>query len=83
MDKAGNLYGVTGAGGDANCYCGVIYKLAPGKNGQWKYTVLHRFQGSDGGAPGANLVFDDKDNLYGTTTTGGTYGAGVAFEFTP
>jgi uncharacterized repeat protein (TIGR03803 family) len=83
MDKAGNLYGVTGAGGDPNCDCGVIYKLAPGKNGQWEYTVLHRFQGYDGEAPGANLIFDGKGNLYGTTTTGGTYGAGVAFEFTP
>jgi uncharacterized repeat protein (TIGR03803 family) len=83
MDKTGNLYGVTGAGGDPNCYCGVIYKLAPGKNGQWEYTVLHRFQGYDGEAPGANLIFDDKGNLYGTTTTGGIYGGGVAFEFTP
>jgi uncharacterized repeat protein (TIGR03803 family) len=83
MDKAGNLYGVTGAGGDPNCDCGVIYKLAPGNNGQWEYTVLHRFQGYDGEAPGANLIFDDKGNLYGTTTTGGTYGGGVAFEFTP
>jgi hypothetical protein len=61
----------------------VIYKLAPGKSGQWEYTVLHRFQGYDGEAPGANLIFDDKGNLYGTTTTGGIYGAGVAFEFTP
>ena len=83
MDKAGNLYGVTGAGGDPNCYCGVVYKMSPGKNGQWNYTVLHRFQGYDGEAPGANLIFDDKGNLYGTTTTGGIYGAGVAFELTP
>ena len=30
-----------------------------------------------------NLIFDDKGNLYGTTTTGGVYGGGVAFEFTP
>jgi hypothetical protein len=30
-----------------------------------------------------NLIFDDKGNLYGTATTGGVYGGGVAFELTP
>jgi hypothetical protein len=30
-----------------------------------------------------NLIFDDKGNLYSTTTTGGVYGGGVAFELTP
>jgi hypothetical protein len=27
-----------------------------------------------------NLIFDDKGNLYGTATTGGVYGGGVAFS---
>jgi uncharacterized repeat protein (TIGR03803 family) len=48
MDKAGNLYGTTIYGGDPNCDCGVVYKLAPGSNGKWTYTVLHRFTGNDG-----------------------------------
>jgi uncharacterized repeat protein (TIGR03803 family) len=83
MDKAGNLYGTTTAGGTASCGCGVVYKLAPGFNGKWTYTVLHRFTGADGAGPNANLILDDKGNLYGTTTTGGAGGYGVAFELTP
>ncbi len=30
MDKAGNLYGTTTAGGSPNCECGLVYKLSPG-----------------------------------------------------
>jgi len=83
MDKAGNLYGVTAAGGTAQCGCGVVYKLAPRSSGNWKYTVLHRFSGADGAQPSASLTLDSKGNLYGTTATGGAGGAGVAFEITP
>ncbi len=83
VDKAGVLYGTTIAGGDPNCGCGVVYKLAPGKNGKWTYTVLHTFIGSDGAQPDANLILDNKGNLYGTTITGGLGGDGVAFKLTP
>jgi uncharacterized repeat protein (TIGR03803 family) len=83
MDKAGRLYGTTIGGGDPNCDCGVVYKLAPGSKGKWTYTVLHRFAGYDGAQPDANLILDDKGNLYGTTATGGADGAGVVFEVTP
>ena len=83
MDKAGNLYGTTVAGGDRNCGCGVVFKLAPGAMGKWTYTVLHRFAGFDGAQPAAQLVLDGKGNLYGTTITGGAGGYGVAFELTP
>jgi uncharacterized repeat protein (TIGR03803 family) len=83
MDKAGNLYGTTALGGDPNCYCGVIYEMSPGKDGKWTYTVLHTFVGSDGVNPSANMIFDDKGNLYGTTEFGGTHTFGVAFELTP
>jgi uncharacterized repeat protein (TIGR03803 family) len=82
-DEAGNLYGTTVEGGSAQCACGVVFKLAPQKNGKWKYTVLHTFIGSDGAQPDANLVLDDKGNLYGTAATGGPNGAGVVFEITP
>ena len=82
MDKAGNLYGTTIAGG-SGCDCGVVYKLAPGAKGKWTYKVLHTFMGYDGAQPDANLILDDNGNLYGTTATGGVYGAGVVFELTP
>ena len=84
MDRAGKLFGTTTAGGDPNCGCGVIFELAPSStNGKWTYTVLHRFTGYDGAQPDANLILDDKGNLYGTTATGGAGGYGVAFEITP
>ena len=83
MDKAGNLYGTTADGGSASCGCGVIYKLAPSKNGKWTYTVLHRFSGADGAIPAGNLILDDKGNLYGGTVLGGSTNNGVIFELTP
>jgi uncharacterized repeat protein (TIGR03803 family) len=83
MDKAGNLYGTTIAGGSPNCECGLVYKLSPGIGGKWNFKVLHTFVGIDGAQPAANLTLDDKGNLYGTTITGGAGGYGVAFELTP
>jgi len=83
FDKAGNLYGTTTAGGDANCLCGVVFKMTPGVDGKWTYQVLHRFTGSDGYDPEAGVVLDDKGNLYGTTTEGGSGGYGVVYEITP
>jgi uncharacterized repeat protein (TIGR03803 family) len=83
FDPAGNLYGTTGGGGDPNCGCGVVYELSPASDGKWTYKLLHTFIGSDGAGPGANLIRDDKGNLYGTTVTGGSGGSGVAFELTP
>ena len=82
MDKYGNLYGTTASGGVPGC--GVVYKLAPGPKDSWRYTVLHTFgYGTDGCMPTANLILDDKGNLYGTTALGGAYGAGIVFELTP
>jgi uncharacterized repeat protein (TIGR03803 family) len=83
MDGSGSLYGVTVNGGDPFCGCGVVYRLAPGTNGKWKYTVLHRFTGNDGAQPYAAPILDSKGSLYGTTATGGAAGAGVVFELTP
>ena len=81
IDKAGNLYGTTSVGGPSDC--GVVYKLAPGKDDHWTYSIVHSFDGSDGTLPDANLILDDKGNLYGTTALGGPGGYGVAFELTP
>lgn len=68
MDKAGNLAGVTTAGGGSGCFdnygCGTVFEVA--SNGS--ETVLHAFQGgSDGGNPSGGLIRDGKGNLYGTT----------------
>jgi len=84
FDRSGNLYGTTSGGGDTGCSCGVVFKLTPGSNGKWTYTVLHRFTGNDGWSPQATLIFDtDYKHLYGTTAEGGPGGYGVAFQLTP
>jgi uncharacterized repeat protein (TIGR03803 family) len=80
--RTGILYGTASAGGDPQCQCGVIFKLTPGSNGKWKYSVLYKFHGPDGAGPNA-LTLDPKGHLYGTTVAGGKYNGGVAFEFTP
>lgn len=74
MDKAGNLYGTTYAGG-ANGL-GVVFEVAPGGS----ESVLHSFAGSDGAFPVSGLVMDASGNLYGTTTQGGRKNRGTVFE---
>jgi uncharacterized repeat protein (TIGR03803 family) len=83
FDQAGNVYGTVGAGGGMQCECGAAYKLTPSANGQWKYNVLHAFNGSDGNSPESGLIMDGSGNLYGTTVLGGSVGYGVVFEITP
>jgi uncharacterized repeat protein (TIGR03803 family) len=82
FDHAGNLYGTTPGGGDSKCQCGVVFKMTPGADGKWTYSVLHRFTGADGFDPEARLMLDSKGNLYGTTVAGGAGGYGVVFEIT-
>jgi len=81
LDKTGNLYGTAGSL-NCNATCGLIFKLSPQKNGKWSYSVLHRFNLTDGDYPNG-LTADSQGNLYGTTRLGGKYGFGVVFELTP
>jgi uncharacterized repeat protein (TIGR03803 family) len=77
-DQAGNLYGTTATGGTGSCFdgCGVVYKLAPGADGKWIYTVLHEFSGFSESPPDGTLILDGKGNLYGTALS-------VVYEITP
>jgi uncharacterized repeat protein (TIGR03803 family) len=79
-DLAGKLFGTTTEGGTAGY--GVVYELSPSHGGGWKQTVIHSFQGGDGAAPAAGLIFDQAGNLYGTTSTGGKYHVGTVFQLT-
>jgi uncharacterized repeat protein (TIGR03803 family) len=77
LDKSGNLYGTTFAGGSAND--GTVYKV----NIQTQQeTVLYSFTGDpDGGDPVyGNLLMDKSGNLYGTTQGGGTSNRGAVWE---
>ena len=94
FDSAGNLYGSAYDGGALNpgggngCWpdCGVIYKLTP-SNGSWTESVIYLFTGYQYGDDGANpiggLTFDSAGNLYGTASTYGNCGFGIAFQLTP
>jgi uncharacterized repeat protein (TIGR03803 family) len=78
MDKAGNLYGTTTAGGSStNCSagCGVIFRLMPNPDGTWSYSVLHAFDNQPAAAPAGSLVFDKYGTLWGTS--GGAVGGTV------
>ncbi|MGC1226196.1 MAG: choice-of-anchor tandem repeat GloVer-containing protein [Candidatus Sulfotelmatobacter sp.] len=44
------------------------------------FTILHNFASTDGSGPLAGLVMDTKQNLYGTTSSGGEYNGGVVFK---
>lgn len=50
---------------------------SPGAHSQ-TFSVVHRFKWSDGANPLAGLTADGT-NLYGTTSSGGKYGAGTVF----
>jgi len=83
FDAVGNLYGTTTSGG-AYGY-GTAFELTANGHGGWSEITLHSFNkdGNDGYWPACNLIFDAAGNLYGTTTSGGTYDSGMVFELTP
>lgn len=89
FDGKGNIYGTTDIGGGGGCIggCGTVFRLSPVKNGGFRKTTLHTFQGgpTDGQNPNGRLVLDKHGNLYGTTAGGGANAEadGTVFELTP
>jgi uncharacterized repeat protein (TIGR03803 family) len=84
FDKLGNLWGTAQGGtGCKDGGCGVVFKMTPDAKGNWKYSVVHSFDGIDGDVPAAAVIFDKHGNLYGTTELGGCGSCmGVVFEIT-
>jgi len=90
----GVLYGTTSYGGSATsgspCSlagasgCGTVFQLTPpaSPGGAWTETVLYSFSGQsgDGAMPLAGLTLGPGNVLYGTTSAGGTAGAGTVFS---
>jgi uncharacterized repeat protein (TIGR03803 family) len=81
-DRAGNLYGVTEAGGVNRE--GTVFELSRASGGGWTETILHSFgSNGDGYSPDSGLTIDAKGNLYGTTIFGGSHVLGTVFELSP
>ena len=92
-DSAGNLYGMTSAGGTYGL--GTVYRLSPTSAASFTETILYSFKGgsADGAFPEGSLVRDSAGNLYGVTSVGGIRatvcnssaapGCGVIFRLTP
>jgi uncharacterized repeat protein (TIGR03803 family) len=83
MDKKGNLYGTTFAGGsNSGCKksgftgCGTVFEVSP----EGVETVLYRFSRSQGGNPAAGLLPGAHGDFYGTTEYGAKGNNGVVFE---
>ena len=108
FDAVGNLYGTTTLGGGASTVCdqgstirvgcGVVFKLTPGPDGTWNYSIVSLFPGdANGGYPtDDHLAVDLTGNIFGTTLVEGDVnsaicpqevlglgGCGVVFEVTP
>jgi uncharacterized repeat protein (TIGR03803 family) len=84
FDRAGNLYGTTSWGGAYGW--GAIFQLTQNADGSWEKKSLYDFcliaKCADGSNP-AGLIFDGVGNVYGTTGSGGAFGAGTVFMLTP
>jgi len=86
FDGSGNLYGTTALGGYTSCPngCGTLFTITPSSSGHPEFRVLRLFgRGSDGSNPSGDLILDSNGNLWGTTQSGGSNGAGTVFEVAP
>jgi uncharacterized repeat protein (TIGR03803 family) len=86
LDKAGNLFGTTEAGGNTSKYCisegcGTAFQIAPGGTKTTLYYFCSQPVCTDGTYPIAGLTPDKSGNMYGTTSRGGN-GSGTVFRLT-
>jgi uncharacterized repeat protein (TIGR03803 family) len=87
MSNSGRIYGTTQQGGGGSCYpspCGIAFELTPHSADRWTEKVIHNFAaGNDGSEPVASLMFDQRGNLYGTASAGGSLGGGCPELYQP
>ena len=87
MDKAGNFYGTTYAGGSSKL--GTVYRLKR-SGSSWVADGLYSFLGGadDGAQPLGRVIFGPDGSLFGTASVGGTgqfcsVGCGTVFNLRP
>jgi len=94
FDNSGNLWGTTEQGGVATVCggffgnglgCGVVFILAPAKNGQWSERVIYKFSPgpTDGAIPQGGVAIDPTGNVFVTSSQGGAHAVGGVVELTP
>lgn len=75
--RDGSFYGTTwGDGGSGPLSNGTVFRLST----DGVLSTIWSFSGSNGKTPEIGLVQDRDGNLYGTTYSGGAYGAGTIFR---
>jgi uncharacterized repeat protein (TIGR03803 family) len=79
-DSAGRLYGTTFYGGSVGY--GVVFMLSD-VAGTWQESVLTNFAGTSNGLSPLATPTIHQGALFGTTSGGGEWDAGVAWEITP
>ena len=76
LDSAGNLYGISSAGGTQTCqygnYCGTFFEVFPPAiaGNPWTETILYNFN-IQGYEPVGTLVMDKSGSIYLTASLGG------------
>jgi uncharacterized repeat protein (TIGR03803 family) len=82
LDKEGNIYGTTAAGGGAGCAdlgCGVAFEITPA--GQ--ETVLHTFENGADGVGGGTILLNQSRDLFGNAASGGLDQGGLIYKMVP
>ncbi len=77
-DAAGNLFGMTNAGGSASY--GTVFEMVKGASGYAAPVTLASFTGDNGADPYGSLIMDAAGDLFGATNTGGANSYGTVFE---
>ena len=81
-DAAGNLYGTTASGGTGGH--DTVFEVPVDVTTSTGYgavlTLIDFAATSSGAQPHGSLTLDSAGNLYGTTSAGGAFGGGTAFE---
>lgn len=84
-DGRGNYYGTTSSGGPVQPGgnpSGTVFELTP-SGAAWSKSILYTFELFNNGKEPNGLIFDGSGDLWGTTTEGGLYARGTAFELVP